>query len=139
MADQPVTANEYASTASGWLLSLGALNGFLAVAFGAFGAHGLTHLADERMLSVYEKAADYHAWHALAIFMTGLAVARCQSRWTLAAGALFLLGVLLFSGSLYAIALGGPGWLGPVTPVGGSALLAGWLALSIGCWRSRHK
>jgi uncharacterized membrane protein YgdD (TMEM256/DUF423 family) len=120
-----------------WLLAVGAINGFLAVALGAFAAHGLQRIVEASRLDVFETAVLYHGWHALALLATGLAAERFGGRWLATAGWLFLAGILLFSGSLYALTLGGPRWLGPVTPLGGSALLAGWLALAIGVWRGR--
>lgn len=119
------------------IIALGAINGFLAVAFGAFGAHALRQVVEASRLGVFETAVLYHGWHALALVGTGLAAERFGGRWLTAAGGLFLAGIVLFSGSLYALTLGAPRWLGPVTPVGGSALLAGWLALAVGVWRGR--
>lgn len=118
-----------------WMLAAGAMNGLLAVALGAFAAHGLRHITDEAHQRVFETAVQYHAWHALALLATGLAAERFGGRWLVAAGWLFLGGILLFSGSLYVLTLGGPRWLGPVTPVGGGAFLAGWAALTIGLRR----
>jgi uncharacterized membrane protein YgdD (TMEM256/DUF423 family) len=116
----------------GWL-SVSSVSGFLAVALGAFGAHGLqARLADAadgaKRLSWWQTAAHYHLMHALAIGLVALLVARVpQARF---AGFGFGLGTLLFSGSLYAMALGGPRWLGAVTPLGGLGFLAGWAVLA---------
>lgn len=118
------------------LLTLAAVSGFLTVAFGAFGAHGLQHVLDATQRALFETAVRYHAWHALALLGAGLAAAQFGGRALILAGWLFLLGTLLFSGSLYALALGGPAWLGPVTPIGGTALLAGWAVLALGLWRA---
>lgn len=122
-----------------WLVTAGALNGFLAVALGAFGAHGLRGIVDASRLGVFETAVLYHGWHALALVATGLAAERLGGRWLPVAGWLFLAGILLFSGSLYALTLGAPRWLGPVTPLGGGAFLAAWLALAVGAWRSNAR
>jgi uncharacterized membrane protein YgdD (TMEM256/DUF423 family) len=105
-------------------LGIAAVNGALAVAAGAFAAHGLrAHLAPD-MLAVWETGARYHMYHALAMGLAALA----GSRWS---PLLFLAGIVLFSGSLYGLALSGPGWLGPVTPLGGALLIAGWVCLAI--------
>ena len=112
----------------GWLAASG-ISGFLAVALGAFGAHGLTtrlaHIADgQKRLGWWQTAAHYHLVHALALGLVALVIARApQARF---AGYGFVIGSLLFSGSLYVMALGGPRWLGAVTPLGGLAYLAGW-------------
>lgn len=116
----------------GWL-TVSSISGFLAVALGAFGAHGLQgRLADvadgTKRLSWWQTAAHYHLMHALALGLVALVVARApQARF---AGFGFLLGTLLFSGSLYAMALGGPRWLGAITPLGGLGFLAGWAVLA---------
>jgi uncharacterized membrane protein YgdD (TMEM256/DUF423 family) len=115
-----------------WLTASG-VSGFLAVAFGAFGAHGLqARLADAadgaKRLGWWQTAAHYQLVHALALAAVALLVARVpQARF---AGFGFVLGSLLFSGSLYAMALGGPRWLGAVTPLGGLGFLAGWAVLA---------
>src|SRR5215207_10081912 len=112
----------------GWLTTAG-ISGFLAVALGAFGAHGLqARLADAvdgaKRLGWWQTAAQYHLLHALAVGVVALVAARAPvARF---AGSAFVLGTLLFSGSLYVMALGGPRWLGAVTPLGGLSLLAGW-------------
>lgn len=115
-----------------WLTASG-VSGFLAVALGAFGAHGLqARLADApdaaKRLGWWQTAAHYHLMHALALFAVAMLVARApQARF---AGVAFALGTLLFSGSLYLMALGAPRWLGAVTPFGGLAFLAGWALLA---------
>lgn len=117
---------------NGWLAVSGA-SGFLAVALGAFGAHGLqsrlAEVADgAKRLSWWQTAAQYHLMHALALGLVALLVAQVpRARY---AGLAFTLGTLLFSGSLYAMALGGPRWLGAVTPLGGLGFLAGWAVLA---------
>jgi uncharacterized membrane protein YgdD (TMEM256/DUF423 family) len=111
--------------------ALGSLSGLVAVAAGAFGAHGLRSRLAPDLLAVFETAARYQMYHALAL----LAVAWAAGRWPGAlvtwAGWLFIAGTLLFSGSLYALALTGARWLGAVTPVGGICFLAGWLCLAL--------
>jgi len=88
------------------------------------------------MLAVFETAVRYQIYHAFALLGAAWGWARWQRREFTLAGALFIAGILLFSGSLYGLALSGPRWLGPVTPVGGLAFLAGWLALGIGALRA---
>lgn len=111
---------------------LGALFALLAVALGAFGAHALETRVPARDLDIFETGVRYQMYHALALF----AVAWVQSRWpgggTVVAGWLFVVGIVVFSGSLYALVLSGVRWLGAVTPFGGVAFLAGWGALA---WR----
>jgi uncharacterized membrane protein YgdD (TMEM256/DUF423 family) len=110
-------------------IALGAVLAFVAVAAGAFGAHALaTRLTPDR-LAVYETAARYQMYHALAIVAVGLAALHWSSSLLSAAGWAFAVGVLVFCGTLYAIAFGAPRWLGAVTPLGGLAFLAGWALL----------
>lgn len=117
-----------------WLAASG-ISGFLAVALGAFGAHGLQgrleSLSDgAKRLGWWQTAAHYHLVHALALSVVAFAITRApQARF---AGLAFVVGSVLFSGSLYAMALGGPRWLGAVTPLGGLAFLAGW-AIVVWC------
>jgi len=112
-----------------WLL-IAAINGALAVVFGAFGAHGLQGRIDAHAIAVFETGARYQMYHALAIGLAVLAV-RSGAASTLAsvAAASFLIGIVLFSGSLYLLALTGVRSLGFVTPFGGLAFLVGWIAL----------
>ena len=111
-------------------LLLGSVAGALAVAIGAFGAHALRDRVGEDMLNTFEIGARYHMYHALAL----LAVAWVASRWpgpaVSMAGWLFVAGIVLFSGSLYLLALTGQRWLGAVTPLGGLCFLGGWLLLA---------
>jgi len=116
-------------------LTLAAVLLFLAVALGAFGAHALKARLTPDLQAVWQTAVQYHAWHALALLATGvLLVARPDARVGLAAW-LFVAGIVLFSGSLYAMALTGARGLGAVTPFGGVAFLAGWLAFAWGASR----
>ena len=111
-----------------WVV-VGAVWGFLGVALGAFGAHGLKARASEQALAWWQTGALYHLVHALAIVAVGLL--KAQTGRGDGAGWAFLLGCLLFSGTLYAMALGGPRWLGAVTPLGGLGMLAGWVLLAL--------
>ena len=109
-------------------LAVAAVNGALAVAAGAFGAHGLQDQLTPRMLDVFETGARYQMYHALAMGLAAMAGAR-------SAAILFLCGIALFSGSLYLLALSGTGWLGAVTPLGGVFFLAGWICLAVSALR----
>ena len=103
----------------------------LAIALGAFGAHALKDLLTETgTLDVWQTAVHYHMWHALALVLC--AALNYEGRCSGLAVLFFSAGILLFSGSLYWLALGGPGWLGPVTPLGGLSFMAGWSSLAIG-------
>ncbi len=112
-------------------LLLGALAAFIGVALGAFGAHGLRNRLSAEMLAVFETGVRYQMYHALAILIVALAAARLDGWLIRAAGWLFTGGIVLFSGSLYALALSGITVLGAVTPLGGLAFLAGWACLAI--------
>ena len=102
---------------------------FIAVALGAFGAHGLKSSIDAEHLATWNTAVHYHALHALALVAFG--IWRERTPGSNFPGFAFQAGIVIFSGSLYALALGGPTGLGPVTPFGGMALLSGWLSLGI--------
>src|SRR4029079_17064184 len=103
-----------------------------AVACGAFGAHALKGRLAPDALAVWQTAVNYHAWHGLALLATGLLMLHMPGARLLPWSAgLFIAGVALFSGSLYALALGAPSKAGLVTPFGGAAFIAGWIALAI--------
>jgi uncharacterized membrane protein YgdD (TMEM256/DUF423 family) len=112
-------------------LLIGALAGFIGVALGAFGAHGLRGRLAPEMLAVFETGVRYHMYHALAIILTSLLLARLDGWLVRTAGWCFTAGIVLFSGSLYALAVSGVTILGAVTPFGGLAFLAGWACLAI--------
>ncbi len=109
-------------------ISIGAVLGFLGVALGAFGAHGLKKVASPEQLSWWGTAVDYHLWHAPVLILLGI-LQKDKGGGDLV-GWLLLGGVTVFSGTLYAMALGGPTVLGAVTPIGGVLLIAGWLRLA---------
>ena len=111
-----------------WIV-VGALWGLLGVGCGAFGAHGLRNLATAEGLAWWETAARYQLVHALALLAVGLL--QLHAPRGDAAGWAFLLGNAVFSGTLYAMALGAPRWLGAVTPLGGLGMMAGWLLLAL--------
>ncbi|WP_313893292.1 DUF423 domain-containing protein [Psychrobacillus sp.] len=112
----------------------GAINGFLAVAFGAFGAHALKERLSEKYLAVWETAVQYQMFHALALVAIGILMSSklFGSVPSLsAAGYLILAGIVIFSGSLYVLSLTGIGILGAITPIGGVAFLVGWIMLIV--------
>ncbi len=110
---------------------LGALSGFIAVAAGAFGAHLLKDRLSAALLATFETGSRYHLVHSLALLIVALAAAKVP-HWTVyLSGWSFLVGILLFSGSLYVLAITGIRWLGAITPIGGLALLVGWGALAL--------
>jgi uncharacterized membrane protein YgdD (TMEM256/DUF423 family) len=113
------------------LVAVGAINAALAVAAGAFAAHGLRERLEARSLEVFETAARYHMYHALAMILAAL-VATQGAR---IAGWIFQAGIVVFSGSLYALALTDVKILGAITPLGGVAFLAGWVWLAISALR----
>jgi uncharacterized membrane protein YgdD (TMEM256/DUF423 family) len=110
---------------------LGALNGFVSVAAGAFGAHALKARLAPDMLAVFETGARYQMAHALALVLLGLLQLSRPAMSLDAAGWSFVIGILLFSGSLYVLALSGVRAFGMVTPVGGVAFLVGWVLLAL--------
>jgi uncharacterized membrane protein YgdD (TMEM256/DUF423 family) len=108
-------------------LVLGSIATLLAVAIGAFGAHGLKARIAPELLAVYKTGVEYHFYHALGLILVGLAAYHFpESAYLRGAGWAMLAGILLFSGSLYLLALTGLGWLGAITPFGGVAFLAAW-------------
>jgi len=125
-----------ASTTTNRWIATSALLGFLAVALGAFGAHGLRTLvegaadASERT-RWWETGAHYHLAHALACGLAAWVHDRRPSRAASAAVICFVIGVTVFAGTLYAMALGAPRWLGAITPLGGLSLMAGWISLGV--------
>jgi uncharacterized membrane protein YgdD (TMEM256/DUF423 family) len=116
--------------------SIGALSAFLSVAAGAFGAHALRARLSPEYLAVFETAARYQMYHALGLLAVAWAVARWPGALPQWAGWMLVAGTVLFSGSLYALALTGARWLGAITPLGGIAFLAGWLCLFLSAKRS---
>lgn len=116
-------------------LLLGALFALLGVALGAFGAHALRERVSPADLEVFETGVRYQMYHALGLMAVAWAAARWPGGATTAAGWLFVAGIVVFSGSLYALVLSGVRWLGAVTPLGGLSFLAGWAALAWAAWR----
>lgn len=109
-------------------LILGGVNAALVVMFGAFGAHGLKTKISAEMLAVYQTGVQYHLFHALGLLVVGVVATQIVDsvylRW---AGWLMLTGIILFSGSLYIMSVGGMRWLGMVTPFGGLVFIAAWI------------
>lgn len=110
--------------------ALGAVSAFVGVAAGAFGAHGLRERLTPEMLATFETGVRYQMYHALGLMLAAWAAARWPGTLTASAGWLFVIGTLIFSGSLYLLTLTGARWLGAITPIGGLAFLAGWLCLA---------
>ena len=118
------------------LLAIGAIMGALAVAIGAFGAHGLEGRVSERMMENYQTGVQYHMFHSLGIIVVGLTAAVIGGSALLGwAGSLMFFGMIVFSGSLYTMALTGMTWLGAITPIGGVAFILGWILLMIAALR----
>jgi uncharacterized membrane protein YgdD (TMEM256/DUF423 family) len=118
----------------GYLL-LAALFGFTGVGLGAFAAHGLKNRLSAEYLAIFQTGVTYQLVHALALLAVALLTVHVPGRLTTWAGALFCLGIVLFSGSLYVLTLTGISKLGIVTPFGGLAFLAGWFCLGLAAWR----
>jgi uncharacterized membrane protein YgdD (TMEM256/DUF423 family) len=112
-------------------LSIGSISGALAVMLGAFGAHGLKDKLSEKMLANYMTGVEYHFYHTLSMLAVGLLAMHFQSRLLSAAGWAFIIGILIFSGSLYVMALTGITKLGAITPIGGLAFIFGWVLLAL--------
>ncbi len=117
-------------------LALGAANAFIAVAAGAFGAHGLKAKLTPQLLETWEVGARYHVYHALGLIAVGLLATLRPSGLANASGWAMLVGIVIFSGSLYALALSGVRMLGAITPIGGLAFLAAWVLFALAALRS---
>ncbi|MGH7774677.1 MAG: DUF423 domain-containing protein [Candidatus Binatia bacterium] len=113
----------------------GSISAFLAVLLGAFAAHGLKNRLSPEMLNAFEVGVRYQMYHAFALTAVAWASTRWQGSRVTAAGWLFLVGTVIFSGSLYLLSVTGMRWLGAITPIGGAAFLLGWLLLAWGVWR----
>lgn len=115
---------------------LGALNMALAVTLGAFGAHGLKAKVTAEQLAWWQTGVEYHFYHALGLLVIGALMA-AQPQLALPKGSAWALqiGIVIFSGSLYAMTLGAPRWFGAITPIGGTAFIIGWLWLAYAAWQ----
>ena len=120
---------------AGWFAAGAGLAG-LGVLLGAFGAHGLRERLTPDLLAVYETGIRYHLIHALGLLAVAWASERWANAWVGAAGWLFVAGIVVFSGSLYLLAVTGTRWLGAITPIGGLCFLAGWAALTAAALRA---
>lgn len=119
-----------------FILGFAAVSGFAAVALGAFAAHGLKHHLSAHSLSIFHAGVEYQMYHSLALLaIAGLFKQQQPAKFLKLSSLAFALGIVLFSGSLYALALGVPPVLGIITPFGGLALLIGWAALAVHAYR----
>lgn len=120
-----------------WAFIAAGVSGLVAVAVGAFGAHALHDVAGDDMRAVFDTAGQYHFVHTLALMLAAMAPAAGipHRPLVLACGA-WLGGMIIFSGSLYLLAMTGIGWLGAMTPIGGVAFLIGWAAFAVGGWQA---
>ncbi len=116
-------------------LLFAALFGTTAVGLGAFASHGLRGQLSDRLLNTFQTGVEYQMYHAIALLGVGILARLWPSSAFNVAGGLFIVGVLLFSCSLYGLALGGPRILGPITPIGGVCFIGGWITLAVACWR----
>ena len=114
---------------------IGSLSGFIGVALGAFAAHALKRRLDADLLAVFETGVRYQMYHAFALLAVGWAQTRWPGKVLTAGGWLFAAGTVVFSGSLYVLSLSGLRWLGAIVPIGGVALLGGWLCLACAAWK----
>ena len=115
---------------------LGAVLMFVGVGLGAFGAHALRGRLTAEMLQVFETGVRYHFYHSLGLFVVGWLAETHPSQWITGAGVAFAVGVFVFSGSLYILAISGVKWWGAITPLGGLAFVVGWLLLAVGSFRA---
>lgn len=116
-------------------ITLASLSGLFAVGFGAFGAHALRNRLDEYSLGVFQTAVQYHFYHSLALLAVGvIALGQPQAVLLRSSGWLFVIGIIVFSGSLYLLSVSGLRWLGAITPLGGLAFIAGWACLAAASW-----
>ena len=116
--------------------TFGAAFAALAVAAGAFGAHALRATLTPEDLATFETAVRYQMYHALGLFAVAWASTQWESAAVTVAGWAFVVGILIFSGSLYVLVLTGPRWLGAITPIGGVAFIVGWVLLAWTAWRA---
>lgn len=119
-----------------FFMSLAAVMAGLSVAAGAFASHALKDRLSEKALAIFETGSKYQMYHALALLIVGFLLSRNEVAPTLlnTASWAFIVGIVLFSGSLYALSLSGVKWLGAITPIGGVAFLVGWACLAIAAW-----
>jgi uncharacterized membrane protein YgdD (TMEM256/DUF423 family) len=120
-----------------WFVIIGATSGFLSVVFGAFGSHGLSDKLSEHFMQIYQTGVQYQMYHSLSLLLIGILATQWPNstklRWS---AYLMIVGIILFSGSLYALSLTGITWLGVITPLGGIAFLLGWFLLGLATYQS---
>jgi uncharacterized membrane protein YgdD (TMEM256/DUF423 family) len=117
-------------------ITLASISGMLAVFLGAFGAHALKNRLDQYSLGVFETAVQYHFYHSFALLAVGvIALSQPQTVMLKSSGWLFLIGIFVFSGSLYLLSITGVRWLGAITPLGGLAFMGGWACLAATGWK----
>lgn len=125
-----------------FFLQVAAVMGALAVALGAFGAHALKRVASEAVINIFETGVRYQFYHVFALALAGILFRDFSNKWMLWAGNLFLIGIILFSGSLYiltwlkASSRQSLDWVGIITPFGGIAFIAGWVCMFIGFYKA---
>ncbi|MCF7817025.1 MAG: DUF423 domain-containing protein [Kiritimatiellales bacterium] len=117
-------------------LSLGSISGALAVMIGAFGAHGLKDKLTTEMLAIYKTGVEYHFYHTLALLIVGVVALHCKSALLTASGWSMVVGIVIFSGSLYALSISGIRILGAITPIGGLCFIIGWVLLALAVVKS---
>lgn len=125
------------SKTSRGFITIGAIGGFLSVAFGAFGAHAIKQVLSSDLMAIYQTAVSYQMYHSLGLILVGLIYQHQQHYLIKVAGWLMLCGAIIFSGSLYILTLTDTRWLGAITPVGGTLLLSAWLLLGLGASRKK--
>ncbi len=113
------------------IIAFGAINAFLAVGAGAFGAHGLKNILTPEYLAVFKTAADYQLTHGVGLILIGILSKDFASQYINTSAIFMSIGIILFCGSLYALTLSGTKWLGIITPIGGLCLLIAWLTLGL--------
>ena len=116
-------------------LMAGSIAMALAVALGAFGAHGLKKMLTEEMLTIFETGVRYHFYHALGLFVIGLTARHLSTALLSWSGWLMIAGIIIFSGSLYILSISGIRWLGAITPIGGLCYIASWILFAVAVWR----
>lgn len=120
------------SKTSRTFIIMGAMSGFLSIAFGAFGAHAIKQWMSADLMAIYQTAVSYQIYHSLGLILVALVYQQQQNKLIKVAGWLMLSGILIFSGSLYTLSLTDTRWLGAITPIGGTLLLSAWLLLAFG-------
>ncbi|MBL7971347.1 MAG: DUF423 domain-containing protein [Prolixibacteraceae bacterium] len=119
-------------------LIAGAIFMTLAVLLGAFGAHALKKILSADMLAIYQTAVQYQFYHALGLLAVGIIGLHYPSKWVRLSGIFLTAGIVIFSGSLYVLALSEIKTIGAITPIGGTAFIIGWILLAVGIWKAKN-